>query len=703
MGASTTITTMQTPGSGAHRLGRFLFASLLLALPFSASIHAQTHASLGVAMEASVETQGDGSFTLTYAIHTMNLGTSDLHEVRLEDDLASAFSEASAFEVVSVASERGTVRADYDGREIRSPLSGADNLAVGEAIDVTLVVRVMVGEKPITFANSALGTALASDGSLVTDVSEQGVDPDPDKDADPSNNDAPTVVVLDPRPVIGLAKAASVARLEDDEFSVTYTFAVRNLGQVSLNVVDVQDSLVLASPEPAVIHVSALSSTDLDVNSRYDGANDVRLLSGTDVLPPGEQGTLLLSLVVSPNGGSAWFQNRAMARGNGPTGATAMDSSQEGTEPDPDGDGDPTQHEAPTGVLLAKVSTSGLFETTVRIVDAPLAVDVTSIVFDSSLQIDDFSARLNARLTDTSFDLLTLSASGTLGTSQLSSSLVLNPTTVSFVSWQTSGSLYVLGARLTDTVYIASSQPSSYTLLRATGETGVFAWDASAKFGICPLAFWEASFCADWAWDLCATPLQACLGFDDQTGFESFTLTATGIPILENVLGGAGLLDVAIEFTPTEKVLTPTLRFEPQWFVCPEFRVFGEIDFSGSGGVGGISIYGLKVECPIGDLIFRVADSLDDSRNASITGRADFFELFEIEGAFPSCCASPGKLKVSAYFERPPAPSGALFGIGLLAGSVDFRVANHLAAYLSTEFTPVAPHWLFLVRVRISW
>jgi hypothetical protein len=696
---------MQTPGRGTHRFSRLLFALFLVTLPFAVSLHAQTDASLGVSMEVSVETQGDGSFTLTYTIHTMNLGTSDLHEVRLEDDLASAFSEAAAFEVVSVASQQGTVRVDYDGREARSLLSGADNLAVGEAIDVTLVVLVAVGDMPLIFANSALSSALAPDDSLVTDISEQGPEPDPDKDTDPSNNDAPTVITLDPRPVIGLAKAASVARLDDDEFSVAYTFAVRNLGQVGLTAVDVQDSLLLAFPEPAIVRVSTLSSTDLDVNSRYDGVNDVRLLSGTDVLLPGESGVILLSLTVSPNGGRTWFKNRAMARGNGPIGTSVMDFSQEGTEPDPDKDGDPTQHETPTGVLLARVSTSGSFETTFQIVDTPLTVDVTSIVFDSSLQIDDFSARLNARLTDTSFDLLTLSASGTLGTSQLSSSLVLNPTTLSFVSWQTSGSLNVLGARLTDTVYIASSQPSSYTLLRATGETGDFAFDASAKFGVCPLAFWEASFCADWSWALCATPLQACLGFDGQTGFESFTVTATGIPILESVLGGAGLLDVAIEFTPTEKVLTPTLRFEPQWFVCPEFRLFGGIDFSGSGGVGGISIYGFKIECPIpiGDLIFRVADSLDDSRNASITGKADFFELFEIEGPFPSCCASPGRLKVSAYFERPPAPSGALFGVGLLSGSVDFRVADHVAAFFSAEFTPVAPHWLFVTRLRISW
>ncbi len=276
---------------GSVGLRRLLLVSVCLALLFSASILGQASASLGVAKEARVETHGDGSFTVTYVIHAVNLGTFDLHEVRIEDDLASAFSGAWALEVVSVTSLRGTVRADYDGRETRSLLSGADRLAVGEAIDVTLVVRVTVGEDPLTCANSALGTALAPDGSLVADISEQGTDPDPDQDTDPSNNDTPTVVVLDPRPV------------------------------------------------------------------------------------------------------TSW----------------------------------------------ANVSMHGSFETSIQVADAPLVVDVTSIAFDSFVQLDSFSARCYARFTDTNYDLLILSVSGVLGTSQLSSSLVFNPTTASFVSAQATG------------------------------------------------------------------------------------------------------------------------------------------------------------------------------------------------------------------------------------------------------------------------
>lgn len=545
---------------GSVGLRRLLLVSACLALLFSTSILGEASASLGVAKEARVETHGDGSFTVTYLIHAVNLGTLDLHEVRLEDDLASAFSGAWALEVVSVTSQRGTIRADYDGREIRSLLSGADRLAVGEAIDVTLAVRVTVGEDPLTCANSALGTALAPDGSLVADVSEQGTDPDPDQDTDPSNNDTPTVVVLDPRPVTS----------------------------------------------------------------------------------------------------------------------------------------------------LANVSMHGSFETSIQVADAPLVVDVASIVFDSFVQLDSFSARCYARLTDTNYDLLMLSASGLLGTSQLSSSLVFNPTTASFVSAQATGTLDILGIHLTDTVYITSPQSSSYTLLRASGDAGPFTFDASATFGVCPFTFSEASIYATWEWQACSstplTPLRTSVTFDDQTGFGSFTASVAGIPILEDMLGDAGLLDVTIEFTPTEKVVTPTLRFQPDWLVCPEVRVFGEIILSsGSIGIEGISIYGIRAELPIGDFVFRFADSFVDSRNSSMTGKAAFFELVAIEGPLPSCCASPGRLKLTAYFEPPPAPSGGLFGIGLLAGSVDFRVTNNVSAYFSTEVTPVAPYLHLLARLRVNW
>jgi hypothetical protein len=700
-----TMASMRPLSIRRHGLRYLLLVSVYLALPFSASIQAQTNASLGVALNAFAETHGDGSFSVTYAIRAVNLGPSDVRDVRLEGDLASAFSEASAFEVVSVASERGTVRADYDGRENRSLLSGTDSLAVGEAIVVTLVVHVTIGEVPLACANSVLGTGLAPDGSLLTDVSQQGIDPDPDVDADPGNNSAPTVVVLDPRPLIGLAKAASVGRQESDAFSITYTFTVRNLGQVTLGAVDVQDDLGLAFPAPAVVRIAELRSPDFDVNPLYDGANDVRLLTGADVLQPGAQGTLLLSLVVSPNGGGAWFQNRATARGNGPTGATVVDLSHEGTEPDPDGDGEAAQHKALTEVLLADVSTSGSFESTVRIASAPLVVDITSVVFDSSIQIDDFSARCTARFTNTNFDLLTFSALGTLGTSHLSSSLVFNPTTVSFVSWQTTGTLDVLDVRFADTLYIAASQSSSYTLFRASGETGSFALDASAKFGVCPVAFWEASVCADWTWPVCSIPLRACLAIDDSAGFVSFTASANSIPVLPGVVGNSTVLDVSIKYTTTEKVVTPTLRFQPQWLVCPEIRVFGELVFDqASLGIEGVSIYGLRVEVPVGDLIFRMADSLDPSKNSTLTGKAAYFELLEIEGSLAACCGTPGKIKISTYFEHPQVPTGTLFNVGLIVGYVELPLGGHVTTAVTTEFSPsTAPHWLLSAQLRVTW
>jgi uncharacterized repeat protein (TIGR01451 family) len=676
-------------------------------LPFSASIHGQTSASLGVAMDASVETQGDGSFTVTYTIRVTNLGASDLREVQIEDDLASALSEASAFEVVSVTSEGGTIRTGYDGRTVIGLLTGTDILARGQTASITLVVRLTPDEGQIAFDNSAVARALGADGTAVTDVSQQGNDPDLDADGSAFNDNEPTRIVLDATPSIGLAKSATVVPSADaGHYSVVYALSIANFGHVVLRNVNIQDSLAVAFPPPALARVVSLSSAELQVNSNYDGVSDVRLLGGADDLDLDEQGTLVLTLDVDPNGSSVWFRNRAMGSGEGPSGTVSVDFSQTGTNPDPDGDGDSTNNDAPTEVFLAQTTITGSAEATVRLSGDPMSIDISSILFDTTIKIDSMTATLSAKLTDTTFDLLSVTVSGMLIGASLNSSLVFNPTTVSFVSWRSSASVVPLsGVSLTSTLYVTTPQISSYSLWRATATLDTFALDVSAKFGVCPVEFWEASACADWTWPVCSIPLHACLAIDDTVGFVSFTASATSIPVLPGFLGDATLLDVLIKYATTEKTVTPTLRFQPQWFVCPEIRVFGEMVFSqDSLGIAGLSIYGIRAEVPIEHLIFRVADSLDPLKNSTLTGKAAYFELLEIESPLPSCCGTLGKVKVSTYFEHPQVPTATLFNVGLIVGYAEVQVVEHVRTAVSVEFSPsTTPLWLLTARLQVTW
>jgi hypothetical protein len=139
--------------------------------------------------------------------------------------------------------------------------------------------------------------------------------------------------------------------------------------------------------------------------------------------------------------------------------------------------------------------------------------------------------------------------------------------------------------------------------------------------------------------------------------------------------------------------------------VCPEIRVFGEMVFSqDSLGIASLSIYGIRAEVPIEDLIFRIADSLDPLKNSTLTGKAAYFELLEIESPLLSCCGTPGKVKVSTYFEHPQVPTAALFDVGLIVGYAEVQVVEHVRTAVSVEYSPsTTPLWLLTARLQVTW
>jgi hypothetical protein len=212
------------------------------------------------------------------------------------------------------------------------------------------------------------------------------------------------------------------------------------------------------------------------------------------------------------------------------------------------------------------------------------------------------------------------------------------------------------------------------------------------RLSVCPPAFSQATVCADWNWGLCDTPFSACISFNASSGFEAFQLTASEIALFENILGVGATLDIQIVYALDDKTVTPTLRFDPHWIICPEIVFLGEAVLTAPDpGISAIRIYGATVEVPIGDAVFRVADSFSDDKNASVVGKAAFFESFSLETSLASCCGSPGRLKGSVYFERSPAPSGGLFGVGLLEGLAEFQISPNVAAAFTVEFPPTDP------------
>jgi len=351
----------------------------------------------------------------------------------------------------------------------------------------------------------------------------------------------------------------------------------------------------------------------------------------------------------------------------------------------------------------SNLTLGGLFDLTITTTPTtPASLTKTSI--NLVLGWGEASASLDARLSNSSFDTLSLSASAPLGGINLNSSLRFNPSTVSFISWQSGATFTLLDLAFSNVTSVVDPQTNSYTQWSVTGAANDISFQGSIKLGICPLEFWEASVCGNWVWFDCFATMGICAAFDCTSGFRNITTTLTDLVLFEDFWGIKGTFDAAIVFSAEEKVLTPTLRFTPSWFFCSDIELLGEIAVAPPLTIQNLGFYGIRGQCTVSDCVtFTFADSLDDAKNSSITGKAAYFERFGISACLPSCCGSEGNLEIDAYFERPPAPSGTLFGMGLITVSFEFQLFSNFAFAFDGEFPLASSNWELAWTFRVLW
>ncbi|MBU0595539.1 hypothetical protein KJ567_02495 [Candidatus Bipolaricaulota bacterium] len=296
----------------------------------------------------------------------------------------------------------------------------------------------------------------------------------------------------------------------------------------------------------------------------------------------------------------------------------------------------------------------GLFEATILSTQTT-PVTLKSLSLSTVLGIGEYSVQMDARFTNSLFDTLTFNAAGPFGDVPLSSSLAFNPSTLSFLSWQTSAALQLLDIAFSNILYITKPQSASYDQLTAAATMGDIVFQGVFKVGVCPLCFWETSFCGNWTWFECDTALSLCIQFTD-AGFEGVTAGMSGLMLFEDVFGIQATLNVSIVYGIDEKTLTPTLQFKPDWFICPTLEILGEVAAGpATASFASLSIYGLQGECAMNNgVTFTFADSFDPAKNSAVTGKADYFERFGVSGPLSSCCGAPGAFNFDIYFQAPP-------------------------------------------------
>jgi LPXTG-site transpeptidase (sortase) family protein len=156
---------------------------------------------LGVAKALKKEPMeiNPGIWRVIFVIDVANLGNVTLHDLQVVDDLSLVFKPPNSFTLIEITSEDFDLNTDsYDGLpepqgDPKLLKDGLNGLEVGESgkIEIHLNILPMNGGP---FENTAQASALDPADQLVEDNSQSGLDPDPDGDDDPKNNEDPTPV-----------------------------------------------------------------------------------------------------------------------------------------------------------------------------------------------------------------------------------------------------------------------------------------------------------------------------------------------------------------------------------------------------------------------------------------------------------------------------------------------------------------------------
>jgi LPXTG-site transpeptidase (sortase) family protein len=161
------------------------------------SVYLVTPASLGLAKDlVSITKVSAGTYDVVFDILIKNYGDSDLSDLQVTDDLAATFPPDNTFTVQSVSGSGLDFNSSYDGSTDTDLLAAGNIIGAGAEKTITLTVRVVpLSSGP--FENSAQVSATHAVFGAVTDLSQDGTDPDPDSDEDPTNNNESTAVTFE--------------------------------------------------------------------------------------------------------------------------------------------------------------------------------------------------------------------------------------------------------------------------------------------------------------------------------------------------------------------------------------------------------------------------------------------------------------------------------------------------------------------------
>ncbi|WP_026308451.1 gliding motility-associated C-terminal domain-containing protein [Spirosoma spitsbergense] len=136
---------------------------------------------------------------LTYQLTAVNMGTHQLTNIKIGDDLTAVFLGVGALiKTVTIRSDNSLkINGTYTGRGTDTTLIDGGNLPVGGQAQAWITVRLDVSQaSTLTFSNKAIVRAMDITGRICQDHSTSGTNADPDQNGNPADNDEPTSITL---------------------------------------------------------------------------------------------------------------------------------------------------------------------------------------------------------------------------------------------------------------------------------------------------------------------------------------------------------------------------------------------------------------------------------------------------------------------------------------------------------------------------
>ena len=250
---------------------------------------------------------------------------------------------------------------------------------------------------------------------------------------------------------------------------------------------------------------------------------------------------------------------------------------------------------------------------------------------------------------------------------------------------RTATSFSVFDIGFAHTLFLTEPQTTSYQTIVVSGSICDLSFRSTTKFEMlagCSFSFEREDLYLNWNW--CDLKITSTLALTDADGFDhvSFKVQDFPFPIPGFVTPSFGLyVDLEVKFQVDSKAVTPTLKLKTAWVDCIQLCATLVQTGPSNTAIDALSIYGLKIQQTLPDgILLQMATSFEDTKNSTVTGQSDYFEMILISGTTMSCCGAPGTWSVATYFQSD---HSTMFDWGMTVVKLNLGLTDLISA--STE------------------